>query len=104
MCQEIAHDFGLDHQDENFNNANLGSCMDYTNDPDGKLLDQLSNEQPNQHDNDQLDTIYKHLDRQTTVGQTTNNMPPAASEIDFSGPGQWGRLIRSTNSGRTELF
>ena len=21
MCQEIAHDFGLDHQDENFNNA-----------------------------------------------------------------------------------
>jgi hypothetical protein len=33
MCQEIAHDFGLDHQDENFNNANLGSCMDYTSDP-----------------------------------------------------------------------
>ncbi|HUO84386.1 MAG TPA: hypothetical protein VM534_04650, partial [Thermoanaerobaculia bacterium] len=29
MCQEIAHDFGLDHQDEIFNNANLGSCMDY---------------------------------------------------------------------------
>ena len=21
MCQEIAHDFGLDHQDENFNNT-----------------------------------------------------------------------------------
>src|SRR3989344_8633888 len=35
VCQEIAHDFGLDHQDEVFNNANLGSCMDYTNDPDG---------------------------------------------------------------------
>jgi hypothetical protein len=31
VCQEIAHDFGLDHQDEAFNNANLGSCMDYTN-------------------------------------------------------------------------
>src|SRR3989344_1671797 len=43
MCQEIAHDFGLDHQDENFNNANLGSCMDYTSDPDGPP----SNEHPN---------------------------------------------------------
>src|SRR4029453_16093677 len=28
-CQEIGHDFGLDHQDENFDNANLGTCMDY---------------------------------------------------------------------------
>ncbi|HEY4490367.1 MAG TPA: hypothetical protein VI958_00150, partial [Acidobacteriota bacterium] len=43
MCQEIAHDFGLDHQDENFDNANLGSCMDYTSDPDGPP----SNEDPN---------------------------------------------------------
>jgi hypothetical protein len=100
MCQEIGHTFGLDHQDEIFGNTNLGTCMDYTNDPDGPP----SNEHPNQHDYDQLDTIYKHLDRNTTVGQTANNMPPAASEIDFSGPGQWGRLIRSTNGGRTELF
>ena len=38
MCQEVGHDFGLGHQDENFNNGNLGSCMDYTNDPDGKLF------------------------------------------------------------------
>ena len=30
MCQEVGHTFGLGHQDENFNNANLGSCMDYT--------------------------------------------------------------------------
>ena len=35
MCQEVAHDFGLDHQDETFDNPNLGTCMDYTNDPDG---------------------------------------------------------------------
>jgi hypothetical protein len=33
MCQEVGHTFGLDHQDENFNNTNLGTCMDYTNDP-----------------------------------------------------------------------
>ena len=59
MCQEIAHDFGLDHQDENSNNQNLGSCMDYTSDPDGPP----SNEHPNQHDYDQLVTIYGgHVD------------------------------------------
>src|SRR5688500_4482727 len=63
MCQEIAHDFGLDHQDENFNNANLGSCMDYTSDPDGPP----SNEHPNSHDFQQLQTIYAHLDSSTTI-------------------------------------
>ena len=58
MCQELAHDFGLDHQDENFNNANLGSCMDYTSDPDGPP----SNEHPNAHDFEQLLSIYSHTD------------------------------------------
>ncbi len=66
MCQEVGHTFGLDHQDENFSNPNLGTCMDYTNDPDGPP----SNEHPNSHDYDQLDTIYAHLDSITTVGQT----------------------------------
>ena len=58
ICQEIAHDFGLDHQDENFSNPNLGTCMDYTSDPEGPP----SNEHPNQHDYDQLESIYSHLD------------------------------------------
>ncbi len=35
---------------------------------------------------------------------TTNRMPPAASQIDLDGPGQWGRRVRSTNGGRTELY
>ena len=34
-CQEVAHTFGLDHQDETFGNTNLGTCMDYTNNPLG---------------------------------------------------------------------
>ena len=60
MCQEIAHTFGLAHQDEIFDNLNLGTCMDYTNDPDGTIADpdQLSNISPNQHDRDQLEIIY----------------------------------------------
>jgi hypothetical protein len=55
MCQEVGHDFGLDHQDTNFNNPNLGTCMDYTNDPS-------SNQHPNAHDYEELDIIYAHLD------------------------------------------
>lgn len=50
MCQELGHTFGLDHQDENFSGANLGTCMDYTSDPDGPP----SNEHPNAHDWEQL--------------------------------------------------
>jgi hypothetical protein len=78
---EIGHTFGLDHQDENFSNPNLGTCMDYTSDPDGP-----SNEHPNAHDDQQLETIYAHLDASTTVGQIAQNgkMPPAMAEIDFA--------------------
>ena len=104
MCQEIAHDFGLDHQDETFNNANLGSCMDYTNDPDGGAggfsATDPSNEAPNQHDYDQLLKIYDHRDRTTTARQPTSN-PAAEHQI---ARGQFGRLVRSTNQGRTQLY
>jgi len=107
MCQEVGHTFGLDHQNENFYDANLGTCMDYTSIPAGPP----SNEHPNSHDYEQLVTIYNsHLDSTTTVasgGATSpgkGKMPPAMTEIDFEGPAQWGRLIRSTNKGRTELY
>lgn len=63
MCQEPGHTLGLGHQDENHSNANLGSCMDYTSDPDGPP----SNEHPNTHDYDQLAAIYTHLDSFTTI-------------------------------------
>ncbi len=64
MCQEIGHTLGLDHQDTNFGNANLGTCMDYTSNPSGPP----SNEHPNSHDYEQLGIIYAHLDSTTTVG------------------------------------
>lgn len=89
MCQEIGHTFGLDHQDENFNNGNLGTCMDYTSDPDGPP----SNEHPNQHDYDQLVTIYSHVDsfNTTIVGGA------ATSAVDDS-PSSWGRLVSGSAS------
>ncbi len=113
MCQEVGHAFGLDHQDETFSNPNLGTCMDYTNDPSGTLAnpDQLSNEYPNGHDYDQLITIYSHTDSSTTVAQTVaaGNAMAAhergnADEPEHRGTSQWGKLVRSTNNGRTESY
>jgi hypothetical protein len=37
MCHEIGHGFGLPHTDENFYNADLGNCMDYTNNPKNNM-------------------------------------------------------------------
>ncbi len=90
-CQEIGHTFGLDHQDTNFNNPNLGTCMDYTSNPDGPP----ANTSPNRGDYDELLCIYDpgtagrtlsttthsctgtgHLDSFTTIGQLTK-MPAA---------------------------
>jgi len=100
-CQEIAHDFGLDHQDENFNNPNLGSCMDYTSNPEGPP----SNEHPNSHDYAQLESIYAHLDDETTVGNVLpQSMPPAMGQIEFESPNQWGRLVRSQGRGRIQVY
>src|SRR5918995_4494866 len=85
MCQEIAHDFGLDHQDERFSNTNLGSCMDYTNDADGGGAYGPSNEHPNQHDFDQLATIYSHTETAKTPGGKRNAIG--------NDPSQWGEVI-----------
>lgn len=93
MCQEVGHTFGLDHQDENFNNANLGTCMDYTNDPS-------TNQHPNKHDYDELVTIYSHLDSTSTVGSA----PLAMTQGDFNTPDQWGQALRTTSDGRSSLY
>ncbi len=99
VCQEVGHTFGLDHQDENFNNAPLGTCMDYSNDPN-------PNQHPNAHDYDQLETIYAHLDSTTTVGSSTASAkhPPAMGMIDFDNPGQWGREVKGSRQSGHSVF
>ncbi|WP_294394466.1 PEPxxWA-CTERM sorting domain-containing protein [uncultured Sphingomonas sp.] len=37
VCQELGNALGLQDSDRNHKNANIGGCMDYTNDPSGKL-------------------------------------------------------------------
>ena len=88
-CQEVGHTFGLDHQDEDFNNANLGTCMDYTNDPG-------TNQHPNQHDYDQLVTIYSHTDSTTTVGAAVPS--DAAADAVGNDAGTWGRLVEGSRA------
>lgn len=85
MCQEVGHTLGLDHQDEIFDNPNLGTCMDYTSDPN-------TNQHPNQHDYDQLTGMYAHLDSVTTLSQ--NTLTGKAMPDTFDNPSDWGRLIK----------
>lgn len=113
MCQEIGHDFGLDHQDETFDNANLGSCMDYTNDPDGGAggasETDPSNEHPNAHDYDQIETIYAHLDSTTTITSiievTARSLgrTKTLGEILFDAD-QWGTPVRFNREGMPIVF
>jgi hypothetical protein len=91
MCQEVGHTLGLDHQDENFSNANLGTCMDYTNNPG-------TNQHPNQHDYQELETIYAHLDSTTTVGAVAPGGSGAADAND------WGQLVRTSPDGHLSTF
>ncbi|MBA3733992.1 MAG: hypothetical protein H0W90_02160 [Actinobacteria bacterium] len=93
-CQEVGHTFGLDHQDENFNNSNLGTCMDYTNDPS-------TNQHPNNHDYDQLFTIYSHLDSTTTVGAAA---PSSLAQSEDAAPIATERRDRIGNSTIVEKF
>lgn len=99
MCQEIGHEFGLDHQDEIFSNPNLGTCMDYTSNPSGPP----SNEHPNAHDYDQLAIIYEHLDGITTLGATALSRGNRV-EVDLDNPSEWGKEVRKDSRGKPSLF
>jgi len=95
MCQEVGHIFGLDHQDENFNNAPLGTCMDYSNDP-------VPNQHPNQHDYDMLETIYAHLDNTNTANQSLPN--ESFNSAEMTDEKDWGKEIKKASNGKTSLF
>lgn len=43
LCHEIGHGFGLPHWDEDFTNADLGNCMDYTNNPGANKIPDATN-------------------------------------------------------------
>lgn len=96
MCQEIGHTFGLDHQDEDFNNPNLGTCMDYTSSPS-------SNQHPNEHDFAQLASIYTHLDASTTVGKAITSRNNT-NDSDRTSVSDLGKEKRRSKDGRGSFF
>jgi hypothetical protein len=93
MCQEVAHTFGLDHQDEDFDNPNLGTCMDYTINP-------TSNQHPNAHDYAELEEIYAHVDSFTTVGFAA----ATRARGTFTNQSSWGRVAEQPSGGRPTMY
>jgi hypothetical protein len=103
-CQELGHTVGLDHQDEDFDNQSLFTCMDYQDPPF---------ESPNTHDYQQLVTIYgSHLDSYNSYASSGGgggacNAPPGkgCNKADVPGdpPGNaWGRSLG--RKGQREKF
>ena len=106
VCQEVGHTLGLGHQDETFDNTNLGTCMDYTSDPDGPP----SNEHPDQHDLDVLTDKYAHLNGTSGGGGGGKGGNNGGGKGGKKGdpPGQsireWGKAISTDGKGRPDLF
>jgi hypothetical protein len=96
-CQEVGHTFGLNHQDEDFSNLPLGTCMDYSNNPN-------PNQHPNTHDYEQLELIYAHLDTTTTVGASVSGASSTEEGEDRNEPKQWGKLIRGSAEKGVALY
>ncbi len=94
-CQEVGHTLGLDHQDENFSNPPLGTCMDYTRDP-------TPNQHPNQHDYDELVSLYSHLDATSTISAASALSAALGQSGDT--PAEWGKPVRSSSNGRSIVF
>lgn len=115
VCQEIGHTFGLGHQDENFNNGNLDTCMDYTNSPD-------SNQHPNLHDYQLLEDIYFHLDGFDSYAKADSGSTDGGGggngnkgggrgkpqgvgqDIDLSDASAWGEVVSRDGRNNPSLY
>lgn len=92
ICQEVGHTFGLDHQDES--GISLNTCMDYYHNT--SALDTKSTH-PNQHDYDELSTIYSHLVSSTTIG-----MPTGARLVPVGATGE-SKYVSRLGTGVTRI-
>jgi hypothetical protein len=107
VCQEVAHTFGLDHQSTD--GSSLNTCMDYFSNTGDNAGSTLSTK-PNQHDFDELNLIYQHLDSTSTVQSIAAEVAamgkgPSAANRDISDdPQSWGQLVRQSANGRSSTY
>jgi predicted Zn-dependent protease len=100
MCQEVGHTFGLDHQSTS--GASLNTCMDYFSNT-GANAGSTASTHPNQHDYDELVTIYSHLDSSTTITAPISAQAASTSEVTDD-PNSWGVLTRQSKNGRSSEY
>ena len=80
-CQELGHNIGLSHNDADFYNEPTGTCMDYSSDPE-------LNQHPNDHDYEQLEIIYGHIDGYDSYLSGTSDDPDGGTEPCNAPPGK----------------
>jgi hypothetical protein len=85
MCHEIGHGFGLPHSDEDFLNADLGNCMDYTENP-------VANKQPDTSNFEFLADLYGGRN----VTALVEGIPPPGRRLQ-------SKLIQEEEEGRRIL-
>ena len=96
LCQELAHGFGLDHDDEDFTNKNTGTCMDYGNSP-------RYDEHPRWQDYRRLQVMYGPGSSTTAIA--TSSTTTAASEVALEDdPSDWGQVIERDDKGRPSHY
>jgi hypothetical protein len=94
MCHELGHGLGLGHSDEDFNNADMGNCMDYTNDPENNL-------HPDIYNFEILEGMYGNVNGTATVydGVVDVGTDVQVSALRYDGDGDDGGR-RRYNRGR----
>ncbi len=90
MCQEVGHTFGLGHTSEDGSTQN--TCMDYSSSP--------TSTKPNQHDYDQLATIYGHTDSYNTYS-TSTAAAVTHGQSGMAGDVPLGQLVRKGHFSET---
>jgi hypothetical protein len=93
-CQEIGHDYGLGHQNEDFNTDATNSCMEYTRVPAG-------NEHPDPHDYEMLLDIYAHSDGGSSG--PGGGKPPKKFDAG-NHPSDWGQATGFDAQGRPNEY
>ncbi|WP_284124932.1 hypothetical protein [Parerythrobacter aestuarii] len=94
-CQEIGHDYGLGHQNEDFSTDLTTSCMEYTSQPAG-------NESPDAHDYEQLLDIYAHSDGGS--GGPGGGKGGGKKFDAGNHPSNWGQAIAFDAKGRPNVY